>query len=80
MQEIIKTTIDFGDLMALSVVIGKSTGSGQIRILVAGLGWAAADLVLTKALPLWVGARGLQFDWKYILMSLDANVSLVSKH
>ncbi|CAF4131974.1 unnamed protein product [Rotaria magnacalcarata] len=28
-------------------------------------------------LPLWVGARGIEFDWKYIQMSLDSNVALV---
>ncbi|KAB7494144.1 Transmembrane protein [Armadillidium nasatum] len=83
-HEIIKATIDIGDLLGLSLVIAKtvggsqSVGSGHIKILTAGLGWAAADLFLTRALPLWVGARGLQFDWKYILMSLDANVSLIS--
>ena len=82
-KELIKTTIDFGDLIGLSFVMGKTVGnrfsvdSGYLKIMIVGLGWAFADLILTKALPLWVGARGLQFDWKYILMSLDANVSLV---
>lgn len=33
---------------------------------------------MTGLVPLWVGARGLEFDWKYIQMSFDANVSLVS--
>ncbi|MCL4151554.1 UNVERIFIED_CONTAM: hypothetical protein GTU68_048480 [Idotea baltica] len=64
-------------MIGRTVGTGHSVGSGHIKILIAGLGWAAADLVLTRALPLWVGARGLQFDWKYILMSLDANVALV---
>ena len=41
------------------------------------LGWATAELVMTRLLPLWVGARGVEFDWKYIQMSFDANVSLV---
>ena len=30
-----------------------------------------------RFLPLWVGARGIEFDWKYIQMSLDSNVALV---
>lgn len=42
------------------------------------LGWATAELVMTRLVPLWVGARGVEFDWKYIQMSFDANVSLVS--
>ena len=33
---------------------------------------------MTKLLPLWVGARGVEFDWKYMQMSFDANISLVS--
>ena len=42
------------------------------------LGWATAELVMTKLLPLWVGARGIEFDWKYMQMSFDANIALVS--
>jgi hypothetical protein len=30
-----------------------------------------------RFLPLWVGARGIEFDWKYIQMSLDSNIALV---
>ena len=33
---------------------------------------------MTRLLPLWVGARGVEFDWKYMQMSFDANISLVS--
>lgn len=73
-----KTTVDFGDVMGMSVVLSRVPGAGHIKVLITGLGWAAADLLLTRALPLWVGARGLEFDWKYIQISLDANISLVS--
>ena len=38
------------------------------------------ELAVTRIVPLWVGARGVEFDWKYIQMSFDANVSLVSYH
>lgn len=30
-----------------------------------------------SCIPLWVGARGIEFDWKYIQMSIDSNISLV---
>ena len=33
-----------------------------------------------RVLPLWVGARGVEFDWRYIQMSFDSNVSLVRFH
>jgi len=75
--EIAKTTVDFGDIIGLGVVMSRMNAMAHIKILVAGLGWAWAELVVTCALPLWVGARGLEFDWKYIMMSLEANVNLV---
>ena len=31
-----------------------------------------------RFLPLWVGARGLEFDWRYIQMSLDSNITMVT--
>ena len=46
-------------------------------MLVAGLGWGFAELVLTRLVFLWVGARGVEFDWKYIQKSFDANISLL---
>ena len=27
---------------------------------------------------MWVGARGIEFDWKYIQMSFESNINLVS--
>lgn len=33
--------------------------------------------ILNRCIPLWVGARGIEFDWKYIQMSFDSNISLV---
>lgn len=40
-------------------------------------GWAFADAVLHRLAPLWVGARGLEFTWDYILQGLEANANLV---
>lgn len=40
-------------------------------------GWAFADSVLHRLAPLWVGARGLEFTWDYILQGLEANANLV---
>ncbi|TYI82314.1 hypothetical protein E1A91_D05G213800v1 [Gossypium mustelinum] len=41
------------------------------------IGWALADSVLHRLAPLWVGARGLEFTWDYILQGLEANANLV---
>uniref|UniRef100_M4A357 BOS complex subunit TMEM147 n=1 Tax=Xiphophorus maculatus TaxID=8083 RepID=M4A357_XIPMA len=51
---------------------------GEYKIMVAAMGWATAELVTSRFLPLWVGARGIGFDWKYIQMSFDSNISLLS--
>ncbi len=32
---------------------------------------------LTRAAPLWIGARGLEFSWEYIEMGVHANIDLV---
>ena len=32
---------------------------------------------MLKIAPLWIGARGLEFDWKYTQESIEANISLL---
>lgn len=52
-------------------------GKGHAKVLTAGIGWAGAEVLLTRFLLLWVGARGAEFDWKYIQKSLESNINLV---
>lgn len=79
MKEFLKATVDLADIVGLYLVISKAMiGKGEIRFLASGLGWATADLLATRLFPLWVGARGVEFDWKYIQMSLESNINLVS--
>ncbi|KAL4390561.1 hypothetical protein AHAS_Ahas03G0157400 [Arachis hypogaea] len=40
-------------------------------------GWAFTDSVIHRLVPLWVGTRGLEFTWDYILQGLEANTNLV---
>jgi len=75
--EFLKSTVDLSDLLGLYLIMTKITGKGQLKFMTAGVGWALAELIATGFWPLWVGARGIEFDWKYIQMSLGANVSLV---
>lgn len=52
--------------------------SGTMKLSFSPLaGWAFADSVLHRLAPLWVGARGLEFTWDYILQGLEANANLV---
>lgn len=75
--EFLKCTVDLADLVGLHLIMTKIAGKGQLKFMIAGMGWATAELVMTRVLPLWVGARGIEFDWKYIQMSLDSNISLL---
>merc|ERR1719188_1300806 len=34
-------------------------------------------LVMSRLVFLWVGARGVEFDWRYIQKSFEANISLL---
>jgi hypothetical protein len=87
-----------GDLLGLHIAMTRIAGKCEIKYLIAGVGWATAELVMTKYnyfnrtsylkksiikililrrfFPLWSGARGSEFDWKYIQMSLDSNIAL----
>merc|ERR1719510_475003 len=75
--EFLKLTVDLADLIGIYLVMQRVAGKGQVKILVAGVGWAFADFLLTRVIFLWVGARGIEFDWKYIQKSFDANINLV---
>ncbi|KAK3801187.1 hypothetical protein RRG08_028197 [Elysia crispata] len=75
--EFLKSTVDIIDLIGLHIVMSKFAGKGQLKFMIAGMGWATAELVVTRFIPLWMGARGVEFDWKYIQMSFDSNISLI---
>lgn len=75
--EFMKATVDLADLLGLHLVMSRNAGKGEYKIMVAAMGWATAELVMSRCIPLWVGARGIEFDWKYIQMSFDSNISLV---
>jgi len=77
LMEFLKLTVDLVDLFGLHFIIQRVSGKSQVKIMVAGLGWAFADFLLTRVLFLWVGARGVEFDWKYLQGSFESNVSLV---
>lgn len=72
-----KATVDLADLVGLYIVLGSIPGKGHSKVLTAGIGWATAEVILTRALLLWVGARGAEFDWKYIQKCLESNIALV---
>jgi len=76
-NDFLRATVDIADLVGIYLVMSRVSGKGTVKVLVAGLGWAFAELVLTRLVFLWVGARGVEFDWRYIQKSFDANISLL---
>ncbi|XP_038669398.1 transmembrane protein 147 isoform X3 [Scyliorhinus canicula] len=76
-KEFMKSTVDLADLVGLHLVMSKNAGKGEYKIMVAAMGWSTAELIMSRCIPLWVGARGIEFDWKYIQMSFDSNISLL---
>ena len=75
-QEIFKALLrGSGDLLGMYLTLKKArTGTNQ-KILAIGLGWACTESVFRNLLPLWSGARGMQFSWEFVFMSLDSNIS-----
>lgn len=65
------------DLVGLSIVLSRIPGKGHNKLITAGLGWATAEVILSRGLMLWIGARGAEFSWIYIQKCLESNISLV---
>lgn len=62
------------DLLIVAVSNHRNEKYRRIPLLLAG--WAFADSVLHRLAPLWVGARGLEFTWDYVLQGVEANANL----
>ena len=48
MKEFLKISVDFGDLIGLHLAMTKIAGKCEIKYLIAGVGWASAELIMTK--------------------------------
>ncbi|XP_011562658.3 transmembrane protein 147 [Plutella xylostella] len=74
--EILKATVDFADLLGLYLALNSVQGKGHAKILTAAIGWASAEVLVTRSIMLWVGARGSEFDWRYVQASAASSVAL----
>jgi len=75
--EFFKSSMDLIDFIGVFLTLARIPGRGHAKVLTAGIGWATAELILTRLLSLWVGAKGIEFSWRYIQESVEANISLV---
>lgn len=48
LQEFLKCTVDLADLLGLHIVMSKYAGKGQLKFMIAGMGWATAELIMTR--------------------------------
>ena len=79
-QELLKGLIGFLDVAGLYYALTQVTHrsiSQAHKFQAVALGWAFADAVLHRLAPLWVGAKGLEFTWEYLLQGVEANADLV---
>lgn len=76
-SEFLRSTVDVADLLGLIFILSRIPGKGHSKLITAGLGWAAAEVILSRGIMLWVGARGAEFSWVYIQKCLESNISLV---
>jgi len=66
-----------GLYLTLQYTANLSKFSLETRILAVGLGWTAAESLIGYLIPLWIGARGMEFSWEYIQMGISSNISLI---
>lgn len=57
-QEFMKATVDLADLLGLHLVMSRNAGKGEYKIMVAAMGWATAELVMSRS------AVTLMLQWK----------------
>lgn len=48
LQEFMKATVDMADLLGLHLVMSRNAGKGEYKIMVAAMGWATAELVMSR--------------------------------
>lgn len=75
-QECLRCSADLLDFVGLAFVLSKIPGKGHSKLLTAAVGWASAEIILSKGLILW-RARGAEFSWLYTQKSLESNILLV---
>lgn len=76
-NEAIKTLVDFADVVGIYFVINRTIGKPELKILTAAIGWGGAQALFSNIFSFWFGARSQEFDWKYIQLALNSNITLV---
>ncbi|XP_013149123.1 PREDICTED: transmembrane protein 147 [Papilio polytes] len=75
--ELLKATVDFADLFGMYFALNSVPGKAHAKILTTAIGWASAEVAVSRSVSLWVGARGAEFDWRHVRSCAEANVALL---
>eukprot|EP00897_Mesotaenium_endlicherianum_P007282 jgi/Mesen1/6582/ME000336S05801 len=79
-QEMLKAAIGCFDVAGLYYALTQVTYrniSYNHKFQAVGLGWAVADSLVHRLAPFWVGARGMEFTWDFLLQAVESNAQLV---
>merc|ERR1711862_88296 len=75
-QEVSQAIFGLFDVLGFYYAIRYSRGSERTKILGVGLGWSATESLVSRLLPLWMGARQTEFDWQWFFTGINANLML----
>ena len=76
-QEVLKMIIGVVDVIGFFWVLKTSKSSKELKVIGTSLGWSTTENLFTKFLPLFIGARELEFSWKHTLLSFCGNLAIV---
>eukprot|EP01133_Synstelium_polycarpum_P005931 gene5931-6870_t len=76
-QEVIRIVNGLVDVFAIHTLLQMTHAPKDVRAIGIGLGWAYADAIMVRLVPLWIGAFPLEFSWSHLIHSLESNTSSV---
>lgn len=78
--DLVKAFVSCFDFFALYLTFNsfKLLGNDDTKVIGVGLGWALAEHVLSRLIPLYVStiSRGMEFEWSWFRGAFHANISL----
>ncbi|CAI7837086.1 unnamed protein product [Closterium sp. NIES-53] len=78
LRAVIGAGVDLAGIRYALVHVSHRNMAFEHKFQAVGLGWALAESVSKRLVPLWVGAGGMEFKWDFLLDSLSSNIELVS--
>ncbi|CAI5471393.1 unnamed protein product [Closterium sp. Yama58-4] len=77
LRAVIGAGVDLAGMRYALVHVSHRNMAFEHKFQAVGLGWALAESVSKRLVPLWVGAGGMEFKWDFLLDALSSNIELV---